>query len=130
MGSSVWPFAGSPALVSRFFPALNRFIRTNHDVDEFSDTTSARALDIQVRLPSQQLSAYFRIPFGSSSVSVDSDVNCACNEFPTIPLLHQQTPCFYLTSVHNSHPSTKNLAPTDPCKMKDCYQLSHLIRTT
>ena len=32
--------------------------------------------------------------------------------------------------MHNSHPSTRILAPTDPCKMGDCYQLSHLIRET
>ena len=59
-------------------------MKTIHDVDEPLDTTSARAPDIRGRHP-------FRIPFGSLSVSVDSNVNCVCHEFLISPLLHQQT---------------------------------------
>ena len=66
MGSNERPFAGSLALGSRFLPALNGFIRTIHDVDDPSDTISARApdIDIQGRLRSQQL----RVTFGYLSV--------------------------------------------------------------
>ena len=91
MGSNGRPFAGSLALGSRFLPALNHFIRTDHDVDEPSDTISARAADVQRRFPSQQLSGNFRISFGSLSVSVDSDVNCACDDSLIIPLLQQHS---------------------------------------
>ena len=95
MGSSGWPSAGSLALGSLCFPVLNHSIRITHDVDESSDTISARAPDIQGGLLSQRLSSNIRVPFGSLSVSVGSDVNCAFNEFLTIPLRHNQTPCFY-----------------------------------
>ena len=86
--------AGSLALGSRVSPALNHSIRISHDVDEPSDTTSVRAPDMQGGLLSQQFSSNFRVPFGSFSVSVDSDVNCACNEFLIIPLCHNHIPCF------------------------------------
>ena len=96
MGSSGWPIAGSLAFGSRISPALKHSVRISHDFDEPSDTTSARAPDIQGGLLSQQLSSNFRVLFGSLSVSVDSDVNYACNEFLIAPLRrHTRIPHFY-----------------------------------
>ena len=96
MVSSGWPFASSLALGSRFSPALKHSVRISHDVDEPSDTTSARAHYVQGGLLSQQLSSNFRVPFGSLSVSVESDFNYACNDFLIVPLRrHTRIPHFY-----------------------------------